>query len=187
VPNTSQIIAIGDTKMINTIIDAQEGPIVYLDVATPQTLLLLLKDSLLFHYNMVLDCWGAHYLEKIGASFQINYLLCNLRTNIRLFLRKGILSDSFGLLYTTSLVNIFPAINWFEREIWDLFGIVFTEHPDLRRILTDYGFNGYPLRKDFPVCGYLELKYNALKGTLLYVPIKMNQEYRYFSFENPWI
>lgn len=159
----------------------------YLDTKEIVNICTLLIHSSLYQYSMVLDCWGTHLLEKIDVSFQITYLLCNIRTNARLFLRIGLPFNKMGLIFTDSLTKLYPAISWFEREIWDLFGIMFKNHPDLRRILTDYGFKGHPLRKDFPVCGYFELKYNALKGTLIYIPIKLNQEYRYFTLENPWV
>lgn len=168
----------GETRLLNTIIETTLGPIIYLDITQAKKLIPILKDSSLFHLNMVLDAWGVHLLEKIDASFQINYLLCNIRTNIRTYLRFGLLSNSLGLVSTETLTKYFPAANWFEREIWDMFGVLFLGHPELRRILTDYGFEGHPLRKDFPLCGYFELKYNALKGILLYAPVKLNQEYR---------
>lgn len=173
--------------MLNTIIETPLGAILYLDNKEYKNIIPILQQSSLFHLNMVLDAWGVHLLEKIGASFQVNYMVCNIRTNIRIILSFGLLPDSLGLVSMETFTTHYAVVNWFEREIWDLFGILFTGHPDLRRILTDYGFEGHPLRKDFPVCGYFELKYNALKGILLYSPVKLNQEYRYFSFENPWI
>lgn len=172
--------------MINAQIQTKNGAILYLDTKKLNDLLFYVKHWSPFNYKILLDGWATHSLDK-GHIFQVNYLLANIKTNTRLFLRYTLSPDDMGLVYTGTLINEFPAANWFEREMWDLFGIVFTQHPDLRRILTDYGFNGYPLRKDFPVCGYFELKYNALKNALIYAPVKLNQEYRYYRFENPWI
>ena len=85
-----------------------------------------------------------------------------------------------------SIIDIFPAANWFEREAYDLYGILFSGHPDLRRILTDYGFEGYPLRKDFPLTGYVEVRYDDAQKRVVYEPVKLNQEFRNFDFLSPW-
>ena len=85
-----------------------------------------------------------------------------------------------------SLTKIFPSANWMEREIFDMYGIKFTDHPDLRRILTDYGFEGYPLRKDFPLTGHTEVRYSEDKKKVVYEPVKLEQNYRNFDFESPW-
>ena len=85
-----------------------------------------------------------------------------------------------------STVDIFYNANWWEREIWDLYGIYFNKHPDLRRILTDYGFEGYPMRKDFPLSGYVELRYSQNKKRIIVEPLELTQDFRYFNFETPW-
>jgi NADH-quinone oxidoreductase subunit C len=85
-----------------------------------------------------------------------------------------------------SLVDVHPSANWFEREVFDMFGILFSGHPDLRRILTDYGFRGYPLRKDFPTTGYTEVRYDEAQKRVVYEPVKLVQEYRQFDFLSPW-
>jgi NADH:ubiquinone oxidoreductase subunit C len=176
---------LGDSAMIKAEVQTTHGAILYLDTATIKNLYFYLQQVSILKFTMLLDGWATHFLDK-GNLFQVNYFLANIRTNSRIFLRYSITPNNLGLLYTETLTSTFPAANWFEREMWDLFGIVFLKHPDLRRILTDYGFEGFPLRKDFPVCGYFELKYNALKNSLIYVPVKLNQEFRYFIFENPW-
>ena len=86
----------------------------------------------------------------------------------------------------TSITNIFPSANWMEREVFDMYGIIFSEHPDLRRILTDYEFEGYPLRKDFPLTGHTEVRYSEDKKKVIYEPVKLEQNYRNFDFESPW-
>ncbi len=85
-----------------------------------------------------------------------------------------------------SVVGLFPAANWFEREAWDMYGIMFSGHPDLRRMLTDYGFEGHPLRKDFPLTGYVELRYSEDEKRVVYEPVNLTQEFRKFDFESPW-
>jgi NADH-quinone oxidoreductase subunit C len=85
-----------------------------------------------------------------------------------------------------SIVDVHPSANWFEREVFDMFGILFTGHPDLRRILTDYGFRGHPLRKDFPTTGYTEVRYDEAQKRVVYEPVKLVQEYRQFDFMSPW-
>ncbi len=85
-----------------------------------------------------------------------------------------------------SVISVFPAANWFEREAYDLYGILFSGHPDLRRILTDYGFEGFPLRKDFPMTGFVEVRYDEAQGRVVYEPVKLNQEFRNFDFLSPW-
>jgi NADH-quinone oxidoreductase subunit C len=102
--------------------------------------------------------------------------------NIRIQLKVELLaSDNIA-----SLTDVFPGANWYEREVWDMFGIIFENHPDLRRILTDYGFDGFPLRKDFPLLGFIEVRYCEIKKKLIFEPVQLSQEYRKFDFQSSW-
>ncbi|MEO8530275.1 MAG: NADH-quinone oxidoreductase subunit C [Deltaproteobacteria bacterium] len=105
-------------------------------------------------------------------------MYANLRIRVKCDVAEGQMLDS--------LIPVYPSANWFEREVFDMFGITFAGHPDLRRILTDYGFTGYPLRKDFPTTGYLEVRYDDLEKKVIYEPVKLVQEYRQFDFMSPW-
>ena len=108
--------------------------------------------------------------------------MLNVRLNSRI--RVKTCTDEINPL--PSVVSVFPSANWWEREIWDLFGVFFSNHPDLRRILTDYGFEGYPLRKDFPLSGYFELRYDEEEKVVLCEAIELSQEFRFFNFYTPW-
>jgi NADH:ubiquinone oxidoreductase subunit C len=100
--------------------------------------------------------------------------------------RLRVKTELDALSAVDSIVKIFPAADWFERETWDMFGIFFSNHPDLRRILTDYGFDGHPLRKDFPLSGFLEYRYNDAKKRVISEPLQLTQELRFFDFTTPW-
>jgi NADH:ubiquinone oxidoreductase subunit C len=93
---------------------------------------------------------------------------------------------SSELSFVESLTKVYKSANWLEREVWDLFGVFFSNHPDLRRILTDYGFEGFPLRKDFPLVGFVEVRYDDEKKSIVYEPLSFSQEYRTFAFNSPW-
>ena len=114
--------------------------------------------------------------------FDVVYHLLSPKLNQRVRV-KAALGDGEPI---ASAVDIFPAANWFEREVYDLFGVFFTGHPDLRRILTDYGFEGHPLRKDFPMTGFVEVRYNDMEKRVVYEPVSLAQEYRRFDFLSPW-
>lgn len=119
------------------------------------------------------------------SRFIVNYLLLSFRLNFRLAVRTAV-SEMSSLL---SIVRLFQNANWLEREAWDMFGVFFLQHPDLRRILTDYGFSGYPMRKDFPLTGYTEIWYSAYSSRIIYVPVSLVQEYReftYTAFRSKW-
>ena len=115
--------------------------------------------------------------------FEVVYIFLSITFNYRIFLSISVAEDES----VDSLTSIFPSANWYEREVWDLFGITFNNHPDLRRILTDYGFNGFPLRKDFPLSGNVEVRYDLASKKVIYEPIKLAQAFRTFDFESPWV
>ena len=128
-----------------------------------------------------IDLCGADYPER-EKRFDVVYHLLSPYKNSRLRIKVQV--DEAGEV--PSAVGVFPAADWFEREVYDLYGVVFSGHPDLRRILTDYGFSGHPLRKDFPVTGHVELRYDDEKKRVVYEPVKLVQEMRQFDYLSPW-
>ena len=122
------------------------------------------------------------YYPERGERFDVVYHFLSMRMNHRV--RVKVATDEATPV--PSLVGLFPAANWFEREAFDMYGIVFSDHPDMRRILTDYGFEGFPLRKDFPLTGHVEVRYDDLEKRVVYEPVKLTQEYRNFDFLSPW-
>jgi NADH-quinone oxidoreductase subunit C len=114
--------------------------------------------------------------------FDVVYHLLSPRHNRRIRVTAPLAEDAA----IASATELFPAANWFERETWDMYGVYFTGHPDLRRILTDYGFEGHPLRKDFPMTGYVEVRYDDEQKRVVYEPVRLNQEFRNFDFLSPW-
>jgi NADH-quinone oxidoreductase subunit C len=116
------------------------------------------------------------------ARFDVVYHLLSMYRNQRIRVKVNAREDDL----VASLIGIFPGANWYEREVFDMFGILFSGHPDLRRIITDYGFRGHPLRKDFPTTGYVEVRWNDVDKRVVYEPVKLVQEYRQFDFLSPW-
>lgn len=143
--------------------------------------LTLLRDDPACKFEVLIDICGVDYPER-AQRFDVVYHLLSPRLNQRV--RVKITTDETAPV--ASVNNVFPAANWYEREAYDLYGIRFTGHPDLRRILTDYGFQGYPMRKDFPLTGYVEVRYDDEKKRVVYEPVKLTQEFREFDFESPW-
>jgi NADH-quinone oxidoreductase subunit C len=132
-------------------------------------------------FSSLVDITAVDYPER-GKRFDVVYHFLSMYQNHRIRLRVSIREDDM----VPSIVDVHPSANWFEREIFDMFGILFSGHPDLRRILTDYGFRGYPLRKDFPTTGYTEVRYDEAEKRVVYEPVKLVQEYRQFDFMSPW-
>ena len=143
--------------------------------------LKFLRDDLNCQFAVLIDICGVDYPER-EKRFEVVYHLLSPRLNQRV--RVKISTDEATPVASAN--DIFPAANWYEREAYDMYGIRFTGHPDLRRLLTDYGFQGYPLRKDFPLTGYVEVRYDDEQKRVVYEPVKLNQEYRNFDFESPW-
>jgi len=144
-------------------------------------ILFFLKNHTNSQFKILSDICVVDYINK-KERFEIIYNLLSIRFNNRLKIKVCINE----LQPIDSIVNIYKAAGWSEREAWDMFGIFFNNHPDLRRILTDYGFEGHPLRKDFPLSGYLEVYYNELKKRVVYEPLNLAQQYRLFEFNSPW-
>jgi len=144
-------------------------------------LLFILKNSTLFQYKILSDLTCVDFPNKF-YRFRLFYNLLSVRYAHRLCL----IIDFDEMEPVSSASFLYSNANWLEREVWDLFGIYFINHPDLRRILTDYGFEGFPLRKDFPLSGFLEVRYDEEKKRIVYEPIELTQEYRNFNFVSPW-
>lgn len=144
-------------------------------------LLRFLRDDQQCNFETLIDICGVDYPGR-SERFEVVYHLLSMRMNHRV--RVRIRADEETAV--ASSVAIWPAANWFEREAFDMYGIQFSEHPDLRRILTDYGFEGFPLRKDFPLTGHYEVRYDDLEKRVIYEPVRLVQEYRNFDFLSPW-
>ena len=141
----------------------------------------ILKTQIQYQYNLLscisgVDLISNHY--RFCLSYELLSVVYNTRLRIKIFINE--------ISTVPSIYNIFINSNWWEREIWDLFGVYFINHPDLRRILTDYGFEGHPLRKDFPLSGYIELRYDIITKRMISEPLELSQEFRSFTFEMPW-
>jgi NADH-quinone oxidoreductase subunit C len=145
------------------------------------TLLTFLRDDPACQYRQLMDVCGVDYPER-PERFDVVYHLLSPRFNRRV--RVKVSTDENNPV--PSAVPIFSSAGWFEREAWDLFGILFSDHPDLRRLLTDYGFEGHPLRKDFPLTGYVEVRYDDEQKRVVYEPVKLTQDFRSFDFLSPW-
>jgi NADH-quinone oxidoreductase subunit C len=140
-----------------------------------------LRDDPACGFSTLLDITGVDYPER-SQRFDVVYHLLSMYQNQRI--RVTVRTDEETAV--PSVVSVFPSANWYERETFDMYGVLFSDHPDLRRILTDYGFNGYPLRKDFPLTGYVEVRYDDDEKRVVYEPVKLVQEFRSFDFMSPW-
>ncbi len=143
--------------------------------------LTFLRDDVNCRFQQLMDLCGVDYPER-EKRFEVVYNLLSLTHNMRV--RVKVETDEETPVPSVS--GVFSAATWWEREAWDLFGIYFSEHPDLRRIMTDYGFDGHPLRKDFPLTGYVEVRYDDEQKRVVYEPVKLTQEFRTFDFLSPW-
>ena len=143
--------------------------------------ILFLKSHDKLKFRQLIEVAGVDYPEE-EKRFKLIYLLLSHEKNIRI---KISINFEIGKKIP-SITKIYPSANWMEREVFDMYGIEFIDHPDLRRILTDYNFEGYPLRKDFPLTGFTEVRYSEKEKKVIYEPVKLEQNYRNFDFESPW-
>jgi len=141
----------------------------------------LLRDDSNCQFKVLIDVTAADYPER-EERFEIVYNLLSLSHNQRIRVK----ASTDEITPVPSVVPLFSAAGWFEREVWDMFGVFFTDHPDLRRMLTDYGFEGHPLRKDFPLTGYVEVRYDEEQKRVVYEPVTLTQDFRSFDFMSPW-
>ncbi|MBT6307512.1 MAG: NADH-quinone oxidoreductase subunit C [Rhodospirillaceae bacterium] len=146
-----------------------------------QKVLVFLRDDINCQFKLLMELCGVDYPERENR-FEVVYCLLSLSRNIRLKIRVS----ANERIPVPSVAGVFSSAGWWEREVWDLFGIFFSGHPDLRRILSDYGFEGHPLRKDFPLTGYVEVRYDDSQKRVVYEPVSLTQEFRDFDFMSPW-
>tara|TARA_Y100000590_G_scaffold443391_1_gene572762 strand:+ start:256 stop:861 length:606 start_codon:yes stop_codon:yes gene_type:complete len=151
------------------------------DVENLISVILFLKTNEKCKFRQLIDITAVDYPQR-EKRFKLVYLLLSHENNLRIIINIDIKDKAI----IPSITKIFPSSNWMEREVFDMYGISFKDHPDLRRILTDYGFKGYPLRKDFPLTGHTEVRYSEETKKVISEPVKLDQEYRDFDFESPW-
>nr|YP_009004131.1 NADH dehydrogenase subunit 9 [Tsukubamonas globosa]BAO51973.1 NADH dehydrogenase subunit 9 [Tsukubamonas globosa] len=140
-----------------------------------------LQKHINYQYKCIIDIAGVDY-PSLDKRFEVNYLFLSVRYNSRIQIK--VKTAEYEPI--PSISGVVPGANWYEREVWDMYGIFFTSHPDLRRILTDYGFEGHPLRKDFPLTGYVEVRYDFEKKRVVHEPVQLSQEFRSFDLGSPW-
>jgi NADH dehydrogenase (ubiquinone) Fe-S protein 3 len=168
-------------KFIEKSVISKEEVTIYTSPEYLVPLLTFLTTHTNSQYEMLLDITAVDYPER-EKRFEVVYILLSVKYNSRLIVKLSI--DEVTPVPTVE--NIYPSASWYERETWDMFGIFFQENKDLRRILTDYGFEGYPLRKDFPLSGYVEVRYDDAQRRVVVEPLEMTQEFRLFDFSSPW-
>ena len=151
------------------------------DIDNLVSTILFLKTNDKCRFKQLIDITAVDYPEK-EKRFKMVYLLLSLENNLRIIINVNIEEK----IVVPSITKIFPSANWMEREVFDMYGVSFKDHPDLRRILTDYGFEGYPLRKDFPLTGHTEVRYSETKKKVINEPVKLDQKYRNFDSQSPW-
>jgi len=168
-------------KFIEKSVISKEEVTLYTSPEHLVELLDFLKNHTSSQYQMLIDITGVDYPER-SKRFEVVYLLMSLKYNSRLIVKVSV--DEVTVV--PSVEELFPNAGWYERETWDMYGIFFQGNKDLRRILTDYGFEGYPLRKDFPLSGYVEVRYDDSLRRVVVEPLEMTQEFRLFDFSSPW-
>jgi len=150
-------------------------------LATLTKLLTFLRDDSNCQFKVLVDLTAVDYPER-EDRFELVYILLSLSQNQRIKVKLTVGED----VAVPTASEVFSAANWYERETWDMYGIYFSDHPDLRRILTDYGFEGHPLRKDFPLTGRVEVRYDETQKRVVYDPVSLTQDFRSFDFLSPW-
>ena len=185
----SSDLALNISKILSSVLEKDNISIAYSDgnykvSINPKDLLKVvktIKDNDKLKFSQLIDLTAVDYPDNL-PRFNLIYIFLSIEHNYRIILNTLISEDET----IDSITSLFPCANWYEREVWDLFGISFKNHPDLRRILTDYGFTGYPLRKDFPLSGNVEVRYDMIAKKVVYEPVKLTQDFRDFDFESPW-
>jgi len=187
VPSEDKLAALASTcaeklggSLLETVTAAGEVTLVVKREAILDVLQTLRDDPALM-FKSLMDVCGADYLDR-PERFDVVYHLLSYKHNLRV--RVKVTADEATPV--ASATGLFPSANWFEREVWDMYGVLFEGHPDLRRILTDYGFQGFPLRKDFPLTGYVEVRYSEEHKRVVYEPVDLRQDFRNFDFLSPW-
>jgi len=173
--NSELTTKINSSKIRHNQLEIQINKETLLDVIT------FLKKNNSMKFRQLIDITAVDYIGSENR-FKMIYLLLSHEFNQRINIIFNINENEF----VNSLTKIFPSANWMEREVFDMYGIKFNDHPDLRRILTDYGFSGHPLRKDFPITGHTEVRYSEEKKKVIYEPVKLEQNYRNFDYSSPW-
>ena len=168
-------------KFIEKSVISKEEVTIYTSPEYIVPLMTFLKTHTNSQYTMLMDITAIDYPER-EKRFEVVYVLLSIKYNSRLIIKLSV--DEVTPVPT--IEGVFPSASWYERETWDMFGIFFQENKDLRRILTDYGFEGYPLRKDFPLSGYVETRYDDAQRRVVVEPLEMTQEFRLFDFSSPW-
>jgi NADH-quinone oxidoreductase subunit C len=167
-PDAASILAFGELTMI-------------LEAAGIVPFVTYLHDDPECQFTIMIDICGVDYPTR-ARRFDVVYHFLSLTKNRRIRVKV----ETDDTVPVPSIVSVHPSADWFEREAFDMYGILFSDHPDLRRILTDYGFSGYPLRKDFPLTGYVEVRYDDEQKRVVYEPVRLVQEFREFDFLSPW-
>ncbi len=167
--------------LADAIKDTGDGVVITLPINQLRATLQLLRDDPQLDCKQLIDIAGVDFPER-EKRFDVVYQLLSISQNIRM--RVKVATDETTPV--PSVIDIFPSAGWYEREAWDMYGILFEANPDLRRILTDYGFDGHPQRRDFPLTGYVEMRYDEVQKRVIYEPVKLTQAYRNFDFLSPW-
>jgi NADH-quinone oxidoreductase subunit C len=181
VKELSEYISSAITKDVNVFSLANDELTITVPLESLIKVLNFLRDDVNCQFKQLMDVCGIDYPTqemRYGVVYNLLSLTLNLRVRVKVY------TDDETAVPTAT--GLFSSANWFEREVWDMYGIFFSEHPDLRRILTDYGFEGHPLRKDFPLTGYVELRYDDEQKRVVYEPVKLVQDFRSFDFLSPW-